>query len=91
MSWQPGDVGIIDGSVTHPQWNGATVKVLSYPYEEMSIHSKTRQTYVDIDALPRANANIRILRKPYNGHDKCSWEDVKKVCDWMPDEVVIYE
>jgi len=28
---------------------------------------------------------------PYDGHELCSWEDVKKVCDWTPERVIIYE
>ncbi len=81
MSWKAGDMALIEGCKTHPYWNGKIVTVLSFPYEEMSTRFGSMQTYVDIDAVEGANANICILRKPYDGHDKCSWSDVV----WEPD------
>ena len=83
MSWKAGDVAIIDVADSRKDLanlQGQKVRLVKFlgPMEPYP--------HKDYWALEGACfAREACLRKPYDGHDKCSWED----CIWEPDLVGI--
>ena len=82
MNWKPGDIAII-GPKGH-DLVGESVELTKF----VGAHVKT--TLTDMWEVDYSGnqwlASESVLRNPYDGYEKCSWED----CIFKPTELVTY-
>ncbi len=85
MSWNIGERAVIGGCVSNPEVNGMECTVASTEMPRLDSNQKEKLA-VQIDGITGHGwAFLEVLRKPYNGHSKCSWESMKDI--WTPDVI----
>ena len=84
MNWQPGDKALV---VCRQETDFADISG-----EIVTLKSKERPDQWIVESSKGA-AYVRehVLQKPDDGNDLGSWDEVKKICDWTPDNVIILE
>ena len=87
MNWKPGDLAIIDenanSDVASRCFLGSTVTLIKFVGLAPDNGAYTDMWEISSDKPNGTFASESILRKPYDGHESCSWED----CIWKPDLV----
>ena len=94
MSWKAGDVAILSSNAHVAEIDHAAITARGQSctlikYEGLTHHAGNVGTIhncwqVDVGGMP-IWADESVLRKPYDGHSKCSWESMKDI--WTPDVI----
>ena len=92
MNWKPGDLALIECSSSLKDTlniHGKTVTLIKY-IGNGTVIGEVKMTASDLWHIDCGQGNQTYgrestFRKPYDGHDKCSWED----CIWEPDRTGI--
>ena len=89
MNWQPGDAALI---VVEPQYDMADVDgkicvLIEYMGDGWYKDRVKGAWSVDAGGHRCAVAE-ECLRKPYDGHEPCTWASVQIVTGWAPKELV---
>ena len=95
--WNPGDRAILadlgsrplDNGTSFPQfWEGAECSLLEY-MGDRKYHDGVMKDAWRVQADRILFVAEPCLRKPYDGHEPCTWEDMKDI--FQPKELVVYE
>ena len=83
MNWKAGDVAIVDNAANceHAHWQGATITLGHFCGKHPNRLGMQGSDWWQCDGFCVREI---VLRKPYDGHETCSWEDVV----WCPAETV---
>jgi len=87
MNWKVGDIAIIaNDAYTHKEWTkGRECILISHEGQICGDNSPMDNAWkIQIDYWVGL-AEEHVLRKPYDGHEPCSWEK----CVWEPDLVSV--